>query len=133
MMRVSTVLADMSLILEVTVSLFVNPLKITSELLRKVSFMYPPSENLRSSTDNDFTAKYAHSSVLQGINQTEFVQMAEKGDDYTTYFLSSCHYKLGCTKTTKIASGLAALAPLVSWSDGGVEGGVRGGGWGRGL
>ena len=112
-------------------ALFGNPLKITSELL---SLLHVSSiRDQRRATDNDFIAKYAHSSVLQGINQTEFVQMAEKGDDYTTYFLSSCHYKLGCTKTTKIASGLAALAPLVSWSEGGVEGGVRGGGWGRGL
>ena len=67
-MRLSTVLEDTSLILEMRVALFGNPLKITSELL---SLLHVSSiGDQRRATDNDFIAKYAHSSVLQGTNQT---------------------------------------------------------------
>ena len=50
-MRLSTVLAGMSLVLEMIVPLFGNPLNIyikirnSSELLGKASFIYPPSAN----------------------------------------------------------------------------------------
>ena len=62
-MRLSTVLEDTSLILEMRVALFGNPLKITSELL---SLLHVSSiRDQRRATDNDFIAKYAHSSVLR--------------------------------------------------------------------
>jgi hypothetical protein len=53
---------------EMRVALFGNPLKMTSELL---SLLHVSSiGDQRRSTDNDFIAKYAHSSVLQGTNPT---------------------------------------------------------------